>query len=126
MYPKILKKIHASKIIVANKTKNISIIDHGLTIDGTISTTGRLIVKGTIKGTLSGDMVIIPENGAVYAEANVVSMTIGGIFEGDIKASKELIILATGKCSGKVECKNLVVESGGILNAEVTCIAISN
>jgi len=32
-----------------------------------------------------------------------------------------LIILATGTCSGKVECKDLIVENGGILNAEVSC-----
>ena len=37
--------------------------------------------------------------------------------------SEELIILSTGNCAGKVVCKNLVVEAGGILNAEVTCIS---
>ncbi len=111
---------------MADKTKNISIVDKGLTVDGTLSTTGRLIVKGTIKGTLDGDAVVVAEDGAIYAESNVASMTIGGVFEGNIKASRELVVLSTGKCTGKVECKDLVVESGGVLNAEVTCVTGSN
>ena len=49
-------------------------------------------------------------------------MTIGGTFEGEIRASKELIILSTGNCSGKVVCKDFVVEAGGVLNAQVNCI----
>ena len=57
-------------------------------------------------------MVVISEDGAVYAETNVNSITIGGTFEGDIKASKEFVVLSTGKCTGKVECKDLVVEAG--------------
>ena len=57
----------------------------------------------------------------VIAEAKARMMTIGGNFEGQIEVEKELIILATGKCSGEVKCQDLVVEAGGILNASVTC-----
>ncbi len=107
---------------MADKTKNISIVDKDLTVDGSLSTTGRLIVKGTIKGTLDGDIVIVAEDGAIYADTSVASITIGGIFEGDVKASKELVVLSTGQCTGTVECKDLVVEAGGVLNADVKCI----
>ncbi len=104
-----------------NKSENISIIDKGLTAEGTISCKGRLIIKGIIKGTLVGETVIIAKEGAVYADTKVVSMTIGGKFEGEVKAS-ELIILSTGNCAGKVVCKKFVVEAGGILNAEIISI----
>jgi cytoskeletal protein CcmA (bactofilin family) len=53
----------------------------------------------------------------------VESVTIAGIFEGQIRASKELIILSTGNCKGEIVCKNFSVEAGGILNAKVTCVA---
>ena len=66
--------------------------------------------------------MIIAEEGAVYADTKVKSMTIGGTFEGEVRASNELILLSTGNCSGKIVCKDFVVETGGILNAEVTCI----
>ena len=103
-------------------TKNLSIIDKELKIEGSISSTGKLIIKGQINGTIDGDVVIIAEDGQVNSSATKVSsITIGGNFQGEVSASKELIILATGRCAGKVECKDLIVENGGILNAEVSC-----
>ena len=67
-------------------------------------------------------MVIIAEEGRVNSSATKVSsLTIGGKFQGEVTASKELVILSTGVCAGKVECKDLIVENGGILNAEVSC-----
>ena len=104
-------------------SEDFSIIDKELTIDGTVSTTGRLIVKGILKGTVIGKNVVIAEEGSVYANAKVASMTIGGTFEGEIRALKKLILLSTGKCTGKVVCKDLVIEPGGILNAQVTCLS---
>lgn len=105
-----------------NESKDFSIIDKELTVDGTISSKGKLVIKGVVKGTLIGETVIIAEEGKVFADTKASSMTIGGTFEGEIRASKELIILSTGNCSGKVVCKDFVVEAGGVLNAQVNCI----
>lgn len=103
-------------------SKNLSIIDKELKIEGSISSTGKLIIKGQVTGIIEGDVVIIAEDGQVNSSGtNVSSMTIGGSFQGEVTATKELIILATGTCAGKVECKDLIVENGGILNAEVSC-----
>ncbi len=102
-------------------SKNLSIIDKDFVVDGTVTSKGRLVIKGVVKGKLVGEVVVIAREGSVFSEAEVGSITIGGTFEGEINASKELIILSTGKVAGKVICKDLIVESGGILNAEVTC-----
>lgn len=108
--------------MVKKNNKNLSIIDKELKIEGSISSTGKLIIKGQITGTIEGDEVIIAEDGQVNSSATrVSSITIGGNFKGEVTASKELIILATGTCAGKVECKDLIVENGGVLNAEVSC-----
>ncbi|HUV51406.1 MAG TPA: polymer-forming cytoskeletal protein [Anaerolineae bacterium] len=106
-----------------NKSDNISIIDEGLTVEGTISVKGKLVIKGTVKGSLVGETVIVAEGGVVCADTKVASITMGGKFEGKLNASNELIILSTGSCNGEVICKNLVVEAGGILNANVNCIS---
>ena len=103
-------------------SKNLSIIDRELKIEGAISSNGTLIIKGQVTGTIEGDVVIIAEEGRVNSSSTKVSsITIGGNFQGDLNASKELIVLSTGICSGKVTCKDLIVENGGILNAEVSC-----
>ena len=102
--------------------ENLSIIDKELKIDGSISSTGKLIIKGQVTGTIDGDIVIIAEDGFVNSSlTKVSSLTIGGNFKGEVLASKELIILSTGICAGKVECQDLIVENGGILNADVSC-----
>lgn len=106
-----------------SKSKDFSIIDKELTVDGKVTTKGKLVIKGVVKGILNGDVVVIAEEGAVFADTKVTSMTIGGTFEGEVEASNELIILPTGKCSGKVVCKDFIVEPGGILNAQVNCTA---
>ena len=98
---------------------NLSIIDRDLRIDGSLTSRGKLIIKGSLKGTIDGEIVVIANEGKVDADAKVSSMTIGGSFRGEISATKELIILSTGRCEGKVRCKDLIVENGGILNAEV-------
>ena len=103
-------------------TKNLSIIDKELRIDGSIESSGKLIIKGQVKGTINGDVVIIAQDGEVDSTlTKVSSLTIGGSFEGELVASKELIILSTGICAGKVVCQDLIVENGGVLNAEVSC-----
>jgi len=110
---------------VGAKSKNdFSIIDKGLTVDGSVSCKGRLVVKGVVKGILEGDTVIVAKEGAVYSDTKVNRMTIGGIFEGNISVAEELIVLSTGKCFGRVVCKDLVVESGGIINAEINSMKI--
>ena len=101
--------------------KKFSIIDEGFTVDGTVTGKGRLVIKGHVKGAVTGDSVVIAEEGVVNADAKANELTIGGSFEGQVKADKALIILSTGKCSGNVTCRDLVVEAGGVLNAEVTC-----
>jgi len=103
------------------KSKYFSILDKEFVVEGKVSAKGQLIIKGSVKGTLIGENVIIAEDGTVQAEAEVSKMTVGGVFQGHVRASEELVVLSTGNCSGKIECKDFIVEAGGILNAEVSC-----
>jgi len=107
---------------VNKSSKNISIIDQGEMLEGTLSCKGRLVVNGTVKGNLEGDNIIVSQDGVVHANTKVNNMTLGGVFEGEIRVAQELIILSTGNCSGKIFCKNIVMEAGGVLNASVTHI----
>jgi cytoskeletal protein CcmA (bactofilin family) len=107
-----------------NKNNRISIIDTELTVEGKMVCRGMLLIRGTVRGTLKGDTIIIDRQGAVYAEMEGKRITIGGIFEGKVSASSELILLPTGSCSGKVVTAGFIVEAGGILNAEVESTTI--
>jgi cytoskeletal protein CcmA (bactofilin family) len=106
---------------VKDNENQFSMIDKGMTVDGSILGKGNLVVKGSVKGTLSSESVVISEEGSVAADVHAQSMTIGGRFEGRVETTGQLLILATGKCSGEILCGDLVVEAGGRLNARVTC-----
>lgn len=104
---------------MAKKT-SLSIIDDGIAVDGSIEFTGELLIRGRLSGKVAGDTVTIAEEGAVKADMQIKRMTVGGRFEGEVRAVEELVILPNGQCRGKVVCKNLVVKEGGVLNADVS------
>ena len=100
----------------------LSIINNDLEIEGTLVSRGRLIIKGVARGELSGDAVIIQEKGLFNGNAKVNRITIGGRFEGDLAASGEMVVLSTGSFTGNATCREIRVESGGLLNGSVTCL----
>jgi cytoskeletal protein CcmA (bactofilin family) len=110
---------------VNDKGNKFSIIDKGMTVEGSVVGQGNLVVKGTVKGSLSGESVVISEEGSVAAEAKAHTLTIGGSFDGRAETSGQLLILSTGRCSGEIVCADLVVEAGGRLDARVTCQGVS-
>jgi cytoskeletal protein CcmA (bactofilin family) len=115
------KAINKDEPVMGNKNSNISIFDSELRLKGVFSFKGKLIMKGSFEGTIEGGDLIIAEEGDVLAEINVENVIIGGRFEGYITALNEVIILPTGICSGKISCKSLIVETGGLLNGDIRC-----
>jgi len=99
----------------------LSIIDRGLTLDGSVSFKGQLLVKGTVKGRLVGDQIVIAEGGRVQADTQASQITIGGVFRGSLSISEKMVLLSTGNCSGNIACRDMEVERGGILNGDISC-----
>lgn len=102
-------------------SKKLSIVEKGLTIDGSVTFKGQLIIDGTVKGTLVGDHIVITETGVVMAETWTSFITIGGVFKGRLTIAGKLVVLSTGSCSGIVECQDMELKPGGVLNAEIRC-----
>lgn len=104
-----------------DKGETFSIIDKGMTVDGSLVGNGNLVVNGMVKGTITGQSVVISEGGQIAADTKVETMTVGGSFDGRVETSGQLVILATGRCTGEIVCGDLVVEAGGRLDARVSC-----
>ena len=104
-------------------TKIPSIINKDQTFEGKISSRGKLIIHGTVSGKIVVDILEIYEEGVVDADIKATDITISGTFRGESRAFNEINIRSTGNYTGKIICRNLVVEAGGVLNAEVTCIS---
>ncbi len=102
------------------ENKRFSIIDEGFSVEGSVSGKGRLVIKGRVKGVVSGQQVVIAEEGEVRADVKVDELTIGGSYQGRIDAGGTVTILASGRCAGEVSCRDLIVEQGGKLDASVS------
>lgn len=111
-------------MFMSKKKENLSVLDKEVSVEGSLSFKGRLVIRGTLKGSLSGEHIVIGEGGAVFADTEATSMTVGGVFDGRLKVSEELAVLSTGNCRGTVVCKDLIIEPGGILNADVSCLRL--
>ena len=97
----------------------LSIIEKCLTLDGSVSFRGELIVEGTIKGRLEGDHVTVAEAGQIRAETHVADMKISGVFNGKLTVKNKLTLRSGGKCSGTIICRDLEMEAGSILDGDI-------
>jgi cytoskeletal protein CcmA (bactofilin family) len=104
---------------MADRQEGISIIDKDCLVEGTLNVKGKLIVAGSLKGTLIGNTVVTAKGSHVDAPAKVREMIIGGEFQGDITVYETLRILSTGVFSGKIACNSITLETGGKLNGRV-------
>jgi cytoskeletal protein CcmA (bactofilin family) len=104
---------------LTRKKTYLSIVDDGFSVEGTIEFAGELLIRGRVGGKVKGDTVTIAEEGVANADMKVHRLTVSGHFEGDVHATEELVVLPTGRCDGRVQCRHLVVHEGGQLNADV-------
>ncbi|HUE82905.1 MAG TPA: polymer-forming cytoskeletal protein [Pyrinomonadaceae bacterium] len=90
-----------------------------LNFTGEVSFKSMLRIDGDFSGRVnSSDGTLIVSTGARVTEAviNVAVAKINGIVEGDIHASKELILGRTASVTGSVSAPALIVEEGALFN----------
>ncbi len=102
------------------KEKDVSIINKGCRLNGTLDFKGYLIVAGTVEGVLNAETVITEEESTIKADVTSENLTIAGTFEGNIIVTGILTLLGTSNVQASIQCGNLVVEEGGILNGRIT------
>lgn len=87
---------------------------------GEVRFKSMLRIDGHFSGRVnSADGTLIVSDGAQLTEAviEVAVAKINGTVEGDIRATKELVLGCTAKVTGNVTAPELTVEEGALLNA---------
>jgi len=98
-------------------TAAVAIIERGVEMNGRLMVPQSLRVEGEFRGELeSGSSVFVSESGAVEAPIRARTVEIRGAVVGDIVASREVVIHATGRLHGDVETPSLVVLRGATFN----------
>jgi cytoskeletal protein CcmA (bactofilin family) len=94
-------------------SEEITIISHGVKVEGKVSSNGSIRLDGTIQGDIDCQgNITIGESGEVFGKVNGQSITIGGKVEGIINAKEKLMLEAKANLKGDVFTKILVVEAG--------------
>ncbi len=104
---------------MAVKEKDVSIINKGCKLNGTLDFKGYLIVAGMVEGVLNAESVVTEEGSTIKADVTSENLTIAGTFEGNISVTGILTLLGTSNVRASIQCGNLVVEEGGILNGRI-------
>lgn len=95
-----------------------SIIGKEMQLAGDVNFKGRLRLDGSADGNISGEYLILGEEGMITGDVACEVFVCSGRVEGNVNV-KKLHVVKGGIITGKVETLDLAVESGAFLNGEV-------
>ena len=86
-------------------------------MSGRLVTERPLRIEGEFRGEIeSASTVIVTEGGSVEAPIRARTVEIRGAVVGNVTATRELVIHATGKLHGDVETPSLIIERGAFFS----------
>ena len=108
------------KIIFPNQSTPAlhSFISEDIEIHGNLTGKDYVDLHGKITGTLKSNKVDIRQKGSVSGEVIAEHITIDGEVDGEIKAG-DLYIRSTAKIKGIIRYKNIDIQPGSIITAEL-------
>lgn len=97
-----------------------TIIAHGLTIEGEITSEEEVIVAGTVRGRLSSDGAVSVDAGAVVeADVTVGTLSVAGTITGNVSASDRVDLLTGGRLVGDVKTARITIQDGASFKGNV-------
>ncbi len=97
-----------------------NIIGKGITIRGSLSGGGDLVIEGRVEGQISlKNHLTIDTTGKVEADIRADELTINGEASGNIDASARVAINNSARVTGDVKAPRIVIEDGAIFNGSI-------
>ncbi len=97
-----------------------------IAVNRNVRITGRLVfqepirIEGHFRGEVSSsELVVISEEGSVGGRIQSPRLVVLGELEGDITASKSVVLGPRSRFKGKIEADNLTICEGAYLNADL-------
>jgi cytoskeletal protein CcmA (bactofilin family) len=105
----------------------LTIIGEHAKIEGKFDIADSIQIECEVGGELNvGGKLVIGEKGSVNANVQTVDAIIMGHYEGNMVASGNVEITATGRVSGNIHTDSLVISKGGFFNGNVVKIDEKN
>ena len=101
----------------------LTVIGEHAKMEGKFEIADSIQIECEIGGELNvGGKLVIGEKGVVNANVQTVDAIIMGYYEGNMVATGNVEIAATGRVSGNIETDSLVISKGGFFNGNVSKI----
>jgi cytoskeletal protein CcmA (bactofilin family) len=98
----------------------LTIVGESAKMEGKFDIADSIHIECEVGGELNvGGQLVIGEKGVVNANVQTVDAIIQGVYEGNMVASGNVEITATGRVSGNIETDSLVISKGGFFNGNV-------
>lgn len=96
-------------------------VGHNIKIKGEITGHGDFFLDGEFEGMirLTGGTFTVGSNARVSAEIEAREVVIRGEVIGSLKSCERVHIWSTGKLTGNMETRGIVIEDGAILHSQV-------
>ena len=99
----------------------LTVVGEHAKMEGKFEIADSIQIECEIGGELNvGGKLVIGEKGVVNANVQTVDAIIMGQYEGNMVASGNVEITATGRVSGNIHTDSLVISKGGFFNGNVT------
>ena len=94
----------------------IAVDDH---LEGTFTSRGTVVVKGSVKGRIEAVQIRIEDGATVDADVIVDEAIIAGEFTGNLTCRERLEARSSGRISGRVETFKLMLHEGASVEGEM-------
>jgi cytoskeletal protein CcmA (bactofilin family) len=97
-----------------------TVIAHGITIEGEVTSDEDVVIQGTLRGKLvSKDAVAVESGAVVEADIAASSLSVGGQITGNVTASDRVDLMAGGRLIGDVKAARLTIADGASFKGNV-------
>jgi cytoskeletal protein CcmA (bactofilin family) len=117
----------ATKVTTTTATSSaaqlLSVLGASAKLEGKFEISDSIHVECEVGGEMSvGGKLVIGQSGTVHADVHTVDAVIMGQYEGNLVATGDVEITATGRVTGNIETDSLVIAKGGFFNGHVVKI----
>jgi cytoskeletal protein CcmA (bactofilin family) len=107
----------------ATPTTLLTVVGEHARMEGKFDIADSIQIECEVGGELNvGGKLVIGQKGAVSADVKTVDAVIMGRYEGNMVATGNVEITATGRATGNIQTDSLVISKGGFFNGNVAKI----
>ncbi|NQU83538.1 MAG: polymer-forming cytoskeletal protein [Parcubacteria group bacterium] len=98
-----------------------TIVGPSVNVEGDLSSSGNIVVKGTVTGSVNTTKHLTVEKGAkIIANVRAGSASVSGEIKGNLKVKESLELTSTSKVLGDINVRTLTVEPGAAIYGKVS------